>query len=100
MVWEKRSFFLGQPKAVEWKPRFEKHSSGLAKDGSRGLTFGKLVNVKKGLQHSQSRREKGSNDEVCADPLIHEWVQVSKERIVGLRFNSWLMIVVGRRKIS
>lgn len=62
MVWEKRSFlflFLGQPKAVEWKPRFEKRSSGLAKDGSRALTFGKLVNVKKGLQHSQSRREKG-----------------------------------------
>lgn len=26
---------------------------------------------------------KGSNDEVCADPLIHEWVQGSKERIAG-----------------
>lgn len=26
---------------------------------------------------------KGSNDEVCADPLIHEWVQGLKERIAG-----------------
>ena len=66
-----QGFLLGQPRSVKLKPRIEKHFGGLAKDWSRALF---LSILEKGLQNSQPRREKGNNEDVCADPLIREWV--------------------------
>lgn len=75
-----KGFLLGRPRAAKLKTRFGKHSNEQAKDGCRTLVF---VKLEKGLQQSQLRSEKGSNKEVCADPLLCEWVLGSEKGLLG-----------------